>query len=334
MFACLQSQTSAVVRICFRPWARIVVVLSSWHPWHDGPFFGGLVTLGGEGKPAANFDSAPVRDHIVDEGRPQPYRHVGPQARRSCGIPWRVWRAANQCARHSAFRHAAAPAGGLWINGRLSAACTTTTWAIPRVTRFGFTGYPSGPNPDENLYPSCGSIVSRQLEHQNTHLPAYVMIPRNVPGTGAGYLGMAHHRRSRPESIRLSLVLFRIPNFTFPSGVTLEQVGDRAGLLSSFDTIRRDIDNTGQLGALDRYGQQAWSILTSTAAQNAFDLDSEPTTFADAMGFMPAYDPGATNRCGVSSLESAHLACPPLGEAGVRLVNVDLRWWDTHVFGL
>ena len=24
-----------------------------------------------------------------------------------------------------------------------------------------FTGYPSGPNPDENVYPSCGSIVSQ-----------------------------------------------------------------------------------------------------------------------------------------------------------------------------
>src|SRR3954470_24139393 len=26
-----------------------------------------------------------------------------------------------------------------------------------------FTGYPSGPNPDENIMPSCGSIVSKQL---------------------------------------------------------------------------------------------------------------------------------------------------------------------------
>ncbi len=49
-----------------------------------------------------------------------------------------------------------------------------------------FTGYPTGPNPDENVYPSCGSIVSRQLGADNPHLPAYVMIPRMVPGTGAG----------------------------------------------------------------------------------------------------------------------------------------------------
>src|SRR5881409_3583756 len=44
-----------------------------------------------------------------------------------------------------------------------------------------FTGYPAGPNPDENIYPSCGSIVSRQLGNRSLQLPAYVMIPRMVP---------------------------------------------------------------------------------------------------------------------------------------------------------
>src|SRR5207253_209153 len=28
-----------------------------------------------------------------------------------------------------------------------------------------FTGYNAGPNPDENIHPSCGSIVSKQLGH-------------------------------------------------------------------------------------------------------------------------------------------------------------------------
>ena len=44
-----------------------------------------------------------------------------------------------------------------------------------------FTGYPAGRNPDENIHPSCGSIVSEQLSHQSPELPAYVMIPRMVP---------------------------------------------------------------------------------------------------------------------------------------------------------
>src|SRR5204863_320375 len=52
-----------------------------------------------------------------------------------------------------------------------------------------FTGYKSGPNPDVNVMPSCGSYVAKQLQHLNTSLPAYVMIPRMNPGTGSAWLG-------------------------------------------------------------------------------------------------------------------------------------------------
>ena len=34
-----------------------------------------------------------------------------------------------------------------------------------------FTGYNPGPNPDENIHPSCGSIVSKQLGHLTPTLP-------------------------------------------------------------------------------------------------------------------------------------------------------------------
>src|SRR6476661_8595834 len=39
-----------------------------------------------------------------------------------------------------------------------------------------FTGYDTGPIPDENVHPSIGSIVSKQLGHLNPTMPAYVMI--------------------------------------------------------------------------------------------------------------------------------------------------------------
>src|SRR6266404_2672816 len=85
-----------------------------------------------------------------------------------------------------------------------------------------FTGYPAGPNPDENTYPSCGSIVSKQLGNRSQQLPAYVMIPRMVPGTGPAYLGVAHKPfetladPARPGP-------FRVPNFALPEAVTLER---------------------------------------------------------------------------------------------------------------
>jgi hypothetical protein len=195
-----------------------------------------------------------------------------------------------------------------------------------------FTGYNSGANPDENVYPSCGSIVARQLGHQSPHLPAYVMIPRLLPGANSGYLGVAY-KPFETNADPANPGPFSVPNFALPTGVTVEQVGDRRHLLRSFDTIRRDLDNTGQLTALDRYNQQAWDILTSNAARHAFDIDSEPARVRERYGFMEQFNPGAANRCGTPAWSQRILLARRLVEAGVRLVTVDLRWWDTHVLG-
>lgn len=195
-----------------------------------------------------------------------------------------------------------------------------------------FTGYPAGPNPDENIYPSCGSIVQKQLGPQSPQLPAYVMVPRMVPGTGPAYLGVAC-KPFETQADPAQSGPFRVPNFALPAGVTLERVGDRRQLLGSFDQLRRDIDRDGQMEGLDRFQQRAWDILTSKAARDAFDLDAEPPKVRERYGFMPAFDPKASNRCGAPAWSQRILLARRLVEAGVRLVTVDLRWWDTHVKG-
>jgi hypothetical protein len=195
-----------------------------------------------------------------------------------------------------------------------------------------FTGYPAGPNPDQNTMPSCGSVVARQVGHLSPRLPAYVMIPRMVPGTGPAYLGVAY-KPFETLADPASSGPFRVPNFSLPRGVTLERVGERRELLADFDRLRRDVDTSGQLDALDRYQQRAWDILTSRAARDAFDLDAEPAAIRQRYGFMPAFDPRASNRCGAPAWSQRMLLARRLVEAGVRLVTVDLRWWDTHVQG-
>jgi uncharacterized protein (DUF1501 family) len=195
-----------------------------------------------------------------------------------------------------------------------------------------FTGYNAGPNPDENIHPSCGSIVSRQLGHTTPHLPAYVMVPRLLPGAGPAYLGVAH-KPFETLADPASPGPFRVPNFHLAAGLNLQRVGDRRSLLRNFDTLRRDVDASGQLAALDRFDQKAWSILTSAAARDAFDLDAEPSRVRERYGFMPAFDPKASNRCGAPAWSQRILLARRLVEAGVRLVTVDLRWWDTHVKG-
>jgi hypothetical protein len=174
--------------------------------------------------------------------------------------------------------------------------------------------------------------VSRQLGHLDPRLPAYVMIPRNVPGTGSAYLG-ASHKAFETGADPANPGPFRVPNFELPQGVGMERVGDRKELLAGFDKLRRDVDASGQMNALDRYGRQAWEIVTSAAARDAFDLDREPAPVRERYGFMPPFDPKTADRCGSPAWSQRILLARRLVEAGVRLVTVDLRWWDTHVKG-
>ncbi|MCI0703263.1 MAG: DUF1501 domain-containing protein [Planctomycetia bacterium] len=195
-----------------------------------------------------------------------------------------------------------------------------------------FTGYNAGPNPDENVHPSIGSIVSKQLGHLNSTMPPYVMIPRMLPGAGSAYLGVAH-KPFETQADPASPGPFRLPNFQLANGVTFDQIDDRKDLLKKFDTLRRDADKSGQLDAADKFQMRAWEILTSPKARDAFDLDKEPEKVRERYGFMPAFDPKAANRCGAPNWAQRILLARRLVEAGVRIVTVDCRWWDTHVKG-
>jgi hypothetical protein len=158
------------------------------------------------------------------------------------------------------------------------------------------------------------------------------MIPRMCPGTGPAYLGVAC-KPFETQADPANTGPFRVPNFAPPEGVTLERIGERRQVLTGFDHVRREIDQSGQMEALDRFHQKAWDILTSPTARDAFDLDKEPAAVRERYGFMPAFDPKAANRCGAPAWSQRILFARRLVEAGVRLVTVDVRWWDTHVKG-
>jgi hypothetical protein len=196
-----------------------------------------------------------------------------------------------------------------------------------------FTGYPSGPNPEHNVAPSCGSIVARQLQHETPHLPAYVMIPRSVPGTDAAYLGAAY----RPFETQADPAVpgpFSVPNLQAPEGITVERLGDRRDLLKNFDSLRRSADQSGQMEAMDEFNRKAWQIVTGPEAREAFDLDREPAKIRERYGFTPEFKAPTPDRCGVPAWSQRILLARRLVEAGVRLVTVDVRWWDTHVEGV
>jgi Protein of unknown function (DUF1501) len=110
--------------------------------------------------------------------------------------------------------------------------------------------------------------------------------------------------------------------FQMPLGVTHERIGDRRELLRSFDTLRNDLDHTGVMESMDRYGRQAVEILLGRRAQDAFDIEREPARTRERYG--------------------KHLWCQQaliarrLVEAGAAFVTLDLSYhtasgtWDTH----
>ena len=196
-----------------------------------------------------------------------------------------------------------------------------------------FTGYKPGPDPNVNIHPSCGSVVSEQLGHLSPELPSYVMIPRQVPGTDAAYLGAAH-KPFETLADPATPGTFKMQNFTLQETISNSRFRNRKALLSDFDTMRRDLDSTGQMDSLSTFQQRAYGILTSDKAREAFDIESEPQATRNRYGFVEKYNPMDPRRCSASAFNQRFLLARRLVESGVRLVTVDCRWWDTHVEGI
>jgi uncharacterized protein (DUF1501 family) len=193
-----------------------------------------------------------------------------------------------------------------------------------------FTGYPSRKNDDNNTYsPSIGSIVAKQMQPLNPKLPAYVMIPKIIPGTDSAYLGPA----CRPFETLADPATpgpFKVQNMQPPEGLSMGRIDDRRALLHDLDQLRRDVDRTGMIDAMDKFQQQAWGIVTSPEARNAFDLDAEPAAVRQRYGFMSPFKSRVRAGGDTPAWSQRVLLARRLVEAGVRLVTVDLRWWDTH----
>jgi hypothetical protein len=180
------------------------------------------------------------------------------------------------------------------------------------------TGYPQRPDPtgqpaNSVIYPSYGSVVSRE-KGWNHGLPPYVVLSGKLaPYTGGGYMGSTYNPlivRSDP-----SLPTFAVDDVTIPAGVGLARTQRRRRMLDEVDTWRRRQDQV--VGEQNQFYQQAYDLITSRSAMEAFRIDQEPARVRDRYG---------RNRHGQSALLARRLI-----EAGVRFVSVETAWWDTHV---
>jgi hypothetical protein len=169
-------------------------------------------------------------------------------------------------------------------------------------------------------YPFVGSIATKMTGPRKGGMPAGVAVPYAMsiglrPGYfGANYVGMQHNpfeTEGNPESAG-----FKVQNIQMPADLSLSRMGERRGLNSELDKLRRDLDISGTSGAMDRFQQQALDLVTGDAARRAFDVNTE--------------DPKVRDRYGRHHWGQCTLLARRLVEAGSTFVTVHFGGWDHH----
>lgn len=162
-------------------------------------------------------------------------------------------------------------------------------------------------------FPGYGAVVSKELGGP-PELPPFVSIPTSAQR--AGFLGVQYaplHTNSTPEPGQP----YSVRGISLQNGVTVEAVEKREQLRQRLDTAFAGFEQNSQLlQGLDRFSQQAYTMITSTQAREAFDVSREQPAYAAKFGETPF---------GQSCLLASRLV-----ESGVRFVTIGNNGWDTH----
>lgn len=195
--------------------------------------------------------------------------------------------------------------------------------------------------------PALGCVVSKLQGSTGDTAPPFVDLMQGRPlvrnSARPGFLGPAH-QPFRPDLSQLfprelepgmKGELARLggehrTSLTLHAELSVDRLGDRRSLLTALDSYRREVDATGMMAAMDRFTEQAASILTSGELAGALDFTQEdPRTLeryflADTTAELrntTSESPGATKK---------FLLARRLIEAGVRCVSLSLSDFDTH----
>ncbi len=180
--------------------------------------------------------------------------------------------------------------------------------------RLGAEYVNTGSRPLASLeYPGYGAVITKELPVA-PELPPFVAIPNGQQR--AGFLGIQYapmNTGATPVAGRP----FSVRGISLGSGMTVEQIERRQGLLSDLDQTFRGLEQREQLLlGLDRFHEKAFDMITSAQAREAFDISREEPSFAAQFSA-----DGFSQSC---------LLAIRLVEAGVRFVSLSLGGWDTH----
>jgi hypothetical protein len=197
---------------------------------------------------------------------------------------------------------------------------TGNTEAAPRINRLG------------RMYPAIGSVIARMRGPNQPGMPPYVAFMKSRSHLAwGGWLGKAYDPFIADQACRLPIYTnvgvdtgrtTEANLFQLPRGLNQHRLQERRTLLRDFDRLRSDLDLSGSMEAMDRFGQQALDLVLGRRAQQAFDLSREAPVMRDRYG---------NHLWGQQALLARRLV-----EAGVCFVTIDLSYhpasgtWDTH----
>lgn len=168
------------------------------------------------------------------------------------------------------------------------------------------------PVPNNDHYPSIGSVVSRELGQKGA-LPAYINLPHPMQGGGPGFYGAEHAPfvieadPSQPD--------FEVKDLNPDARLSKDRVSTRQRLLAGIDQLERERAR-GRAKTMSTYYEKAYSLITSPEAKKAFDIHAEPEKVRDAYGR--------------TQIGQCCLLARRLVEGGCRFVGVDAPGWDVH----
>jgi hypothetical protein len=167
------------------------------------------------------------------------------------------------------------------------------------------------PVPNNDLYPSLGSIVSRELGPRGS-LPAYINMPHPMNAGGPGFYGAEH----APFVIESDPVQpdFEIKDLRPIDGLTPGRVNRRQRLLAGIERLEKR--QAGRAATMSTYYAKAYDLITSPAAKKAFDIGAEPAAMREKYGY---------NQLGQCALLGRRLV-----ESGCRFIGIDSPGWDVH----
>lgn len=173
------------------------------------------------------------------------------------------------------------------------------------------TGWPNTSLMSIGGRPSIGSVMSKLWSPAQTTVAGTA--PTFVDLTGSsnpGFLGQIF-APYRPDGEGRS-------NLKLNQSISSTRLTERRNLLSGFDKMRRDVDASGMMNALDSFSERAVGIVTSGAIAKALDISQA--------------DPRSVDRYGISNRRDLErfLVARRLIETGVRCVSFSWGGWDTH----